>query len=79
MSFQFSNFSDFIAMQGHGPYVWAAYGVALVVLTALVVWPLRRNRHLRTEVARQIRIEEARRRKGRAAAAGNVGREAVAS
>ena len=28
---QFDTFAEFIAMGGHGPYVWLAYGAALLV------------------------------------------------
>lgn len=38
--------ADIISMGGHGPYVWAAYGIAFVVLMLNVIWPLvsvRRN------------------------------------
>ena len=30
----FDSFSDFLAMGGHGLYVWLCYGVGLVVLAA---------------------------------------------
>ena len=30
-------------MDGHGPYVWSAYGVALMVLVWQIVQPLRRR------------------------------------
>lgn len=62
MQFQFESFADFLAMNGHGPYVWAAYGVALLVLAALVAAPVIRQKKLRREFARQLRQEEARRR-----------------
>ena len=32
--------TDFLAMGGHGAYVWAAYGLSLLALTAIGVWPL---------------------------------------
>jgi len=62
MQFQFDNFAGFLAMNGHGPYVWAAYGVALLVLAALVAAPVMRQKRLRREFGRQLRQEEARRR-----------------
>lgn len=31
-------------MSGHGPYVWACYGITFVVLLYLVVQPIRRRR-----------------------------------
>lgn len=37
--------SDFLAMGGHGPYVWSAYAVTAVVV-ALNIWAARRA-HLR--------------------------------
>ena len=33
-------------MDGHGPYVWSAYGITAAVLVALVWFPLRRKRDL---------------------------------
>lgn len=62
MQFQFDSFASFIAMNGHGPYVWVSYAVALLVLVALVVLPLLRQRQLRQDFGRQMRQEEARRR-----------------
>jgi len=32
--------SDFLAMGGHGVYVWTAYGLSFVALVGLGVWPL---------------------------------------
>lgn len=32
--------SDFLAMGGHGVYVWTAYGLSLVALVAVGAWPL---------------------------------------
>ena len=42
---QFDSFASALAMEGHGPYVWAAYGVTFLVLLALQrigVWRERR-------------------------------------
>ena len=44
---------EFLAMGGHGPYVWSAYGAGVVVLVAIGVWPLR---GLRRELQR-LRME----------------------
>ena len=55
MSFQ--SFSDFIAMGHHGPYVWSAYAISLVVLAINVAAPiLARKRYLQEE-ARRLRRE----------------------
>ena len=32
--------TEFLAMGGHGAYVWSAYGLSLFVLAAIGVWPL---------------------------------------
>lgn len=32
--------SDFLAMGGHGVYVWTAYGLSLLALVAVGAWPL---------------------------------------
>tara|TARA_R110000787_G_scaffold38998_14_gene97903 strand:- start:5921 stop:6103 length:183 start_codon:yes stop_codon:yes gene_type:complete len=43
MTFQFETMLEFLAMGGHGAYVWSAYAISIVVLIALVVAPLRRR------------------------------------
>lgn len=40
MKFQFETFADFIAMNGHGPFVWAAYGITFTALIFLLVSPV---------------------------------------
>jgi heme exporter protein D len=40
MKFQFDSFADFLAMNGHGPYVWASVVITFVVLIFLLVSPL---------------------------------------
>lgn len=40
MKFQFESIADFIAMNGHGPFVWAAYAITFTVLVFLLVAPL---------------------------------------
>lgn len=46
MSPQFDSLAEFAAMGGHGAYVWGVYGVAAVLMTWLVVRPLRRRAQL---------------------------------
>lgn len=45
-------------MGGYGFYVWAAYGLTLVVLGAVVLAPLLRHRQLLRTRARQARREQ---------------------
>ncbi len=40
MKFQFESIADFIAMNGHGPYVWSAYAITFAVLFFLLASPL---------------------------------------
>ncbi len=61
VEFQFASFADFLAMDGHGPYVWIAYGVTFAALIALAVYPSLRRRQLRRELQRQQRIQQRRR------------------
>ena len=56
--FQFDSLADFMAMAGHGPYVWISYAVSLAVMLYLVVSPLLRRR----TTLRAVRLEEARSR-----------------
>lgn len=40
MKFQFESLSDFIAMGGHGGFVWVCYTITLVGLVGLIVQPI---------------------------------------
>jgi heme exporter protein D len=54
---QFQSLAEFLAMGGHGPYVWSAYGIAAVVLAWLVARPLRRRAAILKSV-RQVLARE---------------------
>lgn len=56
MEFQFSNWSEFMHMAGHGPYVWACYLITALALMYLVITPLRQRRQLFVELQRTARI-----------------------
>jgi len=55
----FESFADFIAMGKHGPYVWSAYGITLVVVLANIVAPLMRRKGLVDDIKRKARREQA--------------------
>ncbi|MFC6669748.1 heme exporter protein CcmD [Marinobacterium aestuariivivens] len=54
---KFDNLADFLAMGGHGLYVWLAYGIALVILVLNVWQPLRMTRQFFSEQSRRLRRE----------------------
>ena len=51
----FDSVSSLIAMDGHGAFVWSAYGITAVVLVALLVAPVRRRRRLMAELKGEAR------------------------
>ena len=51
----FDSVSSLIAMDGHGAFVWSAYGITAVVLVALLVAPMRRRRRLMAELKGEAR------------------------
>ena len=54
--FQFDGFRDFVAMGGHGPYVWLSYAITLAVMVYLVAAPILRRR----AIVRRLRLHSAR-------------------
>ncbi|NQD38217.1 heme exporter protein CcmD [Permianibacter sp. IMCC34836] len=54
----FSSFADFLAMGGHGFYVWLAYGVGLLIFLFLLLEPVVRRRQLRTRLQAFYRREQ---------------------
>ncbi|WP_444890769.1 heme exporter protein CcmD [Microbulbifer sp. DLAB2-AA] len=65
MQFQFANFADFLAMDGHGIYVWISFAVTFAALAALALYPQLARRRLQRELLKQQRIAQ-RRRKAKA-------------
>ena len=53
----FDSLGALLVMDGHGPYVWAAYGITLLVLALVLAAPGRRRRRLLREVRGQLRRE----------------------
>ncbi|PLW67366.1 heme exporter protein CcmD [Pseudohalioglobus lutimaris] len=51
----FDSFAAMLSMDGHGAYVWSAYAITLVVVGALLLVPLRRQRRLLTELSGELR------------------------
>lgn len=55
---EFSTLSEFIAMGGHGPYVWLSYGLTALIIVFNVVQPMLRRRRLMKEQAQRLRREK---------------------
>ncbi|MFK8041705.1 heme exporter protein CcmD [Congregibacter sp.] len=51
----FDSVSAALAMDGHGPYVWAAYGLSLAVIAMLIMAPVLRKRRLLRELRGEYR------------------------
>jgi len=57
---KFESMADFLAMGGHGLYVWLAYGIALVILVLNIVQPLRLTRQFFAQQSRLVRRQGSR-------------------
>lgn len=53
----FDSLQALLQMEGHGPYVWSAYGITLITLIALIVAPLRRKQRQLRDLRGQFRRE----------------------
>ncbi|KGE03411.1 heme exporter protein CcmD [Pseudohaliea rubra] len=51
----FDSFKAMLVMDGHGAYVWAAYGLTLLVLSLVLAAPGRRRRRLLRELRGELR------------------------
>jgi heme exporter protein D len=54
----FETFADFIAMGKHGPFVWSAYGISLIIILANIIAPIQRKKALLNEIKRKIKREK---------------------
>lgn len=53
----FESFNEFLAMGGHGLYVWLSYGIALAIVVINLVEPLLARKQLITDLVRRFRRE----------------------
>jgi heme exporter protein D len=51
----FDSFEALLHMEGHGPYVWAAYLITLLVIMFILLAPLRRQRRFLRQMAGELR------------------------
>lgn len=54
----FDSFSEFLAMGGHGTYVWLSYAIALVVIVINIVNPVLQKKKVISDLARRLRREK---------------------
>ena len=59
MKFQFESIADFIAMNGHGPYVWSAYAITFAVLIFLLASPLMQRKAFVKQQQKQQKLGQA--------------------
>ena len=59
MKFQFESIADFIAMNGHGSYVWASYAITFAVLIFLLVSPLLQKKAFVKQLQKQQKLTQA--------------------
>jgi len=56
----FQSFADFIAMDGHGIYVWTVFVISTVFILFLVLSPIRaKQQFFKQEYQRQLRTQTA--------------------
>lgn len=56
----FDSFSDFVAMGGHGLYVWLCYAIAITIISFNIISPLLKSKHFFTQQSRRLRRERQR-------------------
>jgi heme exporter protein D len=57
MKFQFESFAEFMQMNGHGAFVWAAYAITFIGLIFLIIHPLLQKNTVLKELHRKNSIE----------------------
>jgi len=50
----FESLSAFLSMGGHGPFVWSAYGIALIVFGYNIVAPIRQRKQMLREIRQRM-------------------------
>ena len=55
----FDSIRAMLQMDGHGAYVWSAYLIALLVIAAMVVVPIRRRRSFLMQLKGEVKRQQA--------------------
>ena len=56
-TFKFASLAEFIAMDGHGVYVWSCTLIALIILNALVIHPLWLQRGQKQKIRTRLQLQ----------------------
>lgn len=54
----FDSISDLIYMAGHGVFVWSSYGITLLAVLALIIYPLRKKQKLLKAIKQRSLFEQ---------------------
>lgn len=54
----FESFSDFLAMGGHGLYVWLSYGVAALIFIGNIVLPMKKKKDIVKKHVQRLKREK---------------------
>lgn len=54
----FESFSDFLAMGGHGLYVWLSYGVATLIFVTNIVLPMKKKKEIVKKHVQRLKREK---------------------
>lgn len=54
----FETFADFIAMGTHGPYVWSAYGLTILVVVLNLIAISRQRAHTLETIRQKLKRQE---------------------
>lgn len=55
---QFSSLNEFIAMGGHGFYVWLSYSVSLLLLVILLINSVQSNKKIKLNIKKKLKRDE---------------------
>ena len=55
----FENFTAALVMDGHGAFVWTAYGIAVVAISLILISPKLKERKILRQIAGEIRRQQA--------------------
>ncbi|MEM1154013.1 MAG: heme exporter protein CcmD [Pseudomonadota bacterium] len=54
----FDNLNAVINMAGHGAFVWAAYGISLLVVLFILIAPVRRRSRILLRLSGEVRRQQ---------------------